>query len=273
LAEDLKIRIANAPDPEASHPVIDGFEILHEGRSVFVQPVGELTLERLNALIRDEIEGTLAIVDTLIQQAKGQRPDVILLSGQSSRLPIVQELFARRFPAERIYWAGEHRAEGAAPDERNGLKECVVRGACWVAWAQTLPGEVIINDTDMQPMATARIGLMTRNADGQPAFKTVVAAGDPVGIPKPIEDLVMTTRLTRLRVLENTGSSDDLTSPDIEELGTYDIKQRLPPDITNVDMRAARLSMELTRDYEVIIHVQIPNREPFSFTCERWVKE
>jgi hypothetical protein len=83
----------------------------------------------------------------------------------------------------------------------------------------------------------------------------------------------MTTRLTRLRVLENTGSSDDLTSPDIEELGTYDIKQRLPPDITNVDMRAARLSMELTRDYEVIIHVQIPNREPFSFTCERWVKE
>ena len=271
LAETIKLEMAHEPEV-ASNSARSGtsplLQILHDGRPMVVQPGWALTPEQFNALLKPEIESTLKIVDDLLQAAPGQCPDVILLSGQSSRLPLVRELFAQRFPPDRIRWAGQHPMDTALTNTLDELKACVARGACRVAAALRFPGDTRLNDTEMQPMATARLGLPALLA-GRLAFKTVIAVGDPVGVPKPIKGILL-ARSTRLRVLEHTGSGDDLQSPDIQELGTYTLEQRLPSDITDRDMREARLAMELTKDYEVIVHIQIPGREPSSFICERW---
>lgn len=272
--ETIKLEMAHEPEvalDSARAGMEPLLQILHDGRPMVVRPGWALTPAQFNALLQPEIESTLKIVNDLLQAAPGQCPDVILLSGQSSRLPLVRELFAQRFPPERIRWAGQHPMDTAPTSALDELKACVARGACRVAAALRFPGDTRLNNTEMQPMATARLGLRAMQG-GQLAFKTVIAVGDPVGVPKPITGMQL-TRSTRLWVLEHTGSGDDLRSPDIQELGTYTLEQRLPSDITDRDMREARLDMELTKDYEVILHIHIPDREPFSFTCERWSKE
>ncbi|PAV63212.1 hypothetical protein WR25_27026 [Diploscapter pachys] len=64
----------------------------------------ELSREKLNELIGPMLEGSLSVVDAALKHAKlnEQNIDYVLLIGGSARIPMVQELLARKFGKEKL---------------------------------------------------------------------------------------------------------------------------------------------------------------------------
>ena len=154
---------------------------------------------------------------------------------------------------------------GSGEDE---LKECVAKGACKAMQPEIVPSEIYLVKTEMPPMATARIGIESMTSTGQPYFKTVIDAGEPVGTWKPIEGIPFRRR-HRIRILENSGSTNDLDSTEIEELDTCTLGQVLPADITNEELRDARIAMMLNDKHQVVLKITVRGQE-YLFQATRW---
>jgi len=197
-------------------------------------------------------------------------PDIILLSGKSSALPIVEAVMREYFPEADI-----HR-----PDD---LKQCVVRGAC--QWSNPDPLEgVKLKIKGAKTAMTSRLGLRVRDPNtGLPKFSQVIDAGRPIG-ESGLREPVLGIGLSRdidIRILENT-SRDEWISRDGElnknitvlKVSKLDAKlaeweRKHDKQITDPDLENATIELMVTPALAVKLIITVPGiDEPLEFDAE-----
>ena len=97
-AERLKIELSNDPDPNPRLAITDlVLKFLHEGQEKSDTPRADFSGGRLNEMINPDLDSTIEIMQAMLCKAGLERPDIILLAGQSSRLRLVREVMAQHF--------------------------------------------------------------------------------------------------------------------------------------------------------------------------------
>ncbi len=230
------------------------------------------TLGELDIKLRPAIEGIVELVEGWAVNLGVKSPDVILLSGKSSALPVVRELMAGRFPQAKVEMAGE-------------LKECVVRGACQLSVRDPHEGVRVKLDHSTLSATTSRLGIAVWAADGQGKFKEIIGAGVPIeeqGLRRAITDVSL-ERDTEIRLLENTGAGsklviNNLENQHIKELKVFSIDSKLSEwerahnkHISPEELEAAEIELEVTPNLTVRLVARVPGvGEPLEFEAQ-WV--
>lgn len=220
--------------------------------------------------IRPRLEALAEEMENLAREHKAESPDVILLSGKSSALPVVREVIERRFPRSAIVMP-------------NDLKECVVMGACRRFHTDVVAGVYInLEHEGGLSATTSRLGIRVSEA-GQIKFKGLIAAGVPIeahGLRVPVKGIVL-QRSTRIRILENTGPVDDWIvngkeNKNINELKVFRLEHKLAEwergrgfQITNQSLIDAGIELEVTQNLGVKLIATIPGiEEQIEFEAE-----
>jgi molecular chaperone DnaK (HSP70) len=225
------------------------------------------TVEELNEQLKPRLKALMEMMRRLAVNNGIVSPDVILLSGQSSALPIVEEIIKGQFPNAAI-----HRP--------NDLKECVVLGACQFSHEEAASGVYIdIEESSCLSATTSRLGIRV-NEYGQIKFSEIIDAGVPIGasgLKVPVTGTVL-KRQTRIRILENTGLEDEMVingkeNQNITPLKEFRLEQRLAEwegrhgtKITDKALFDAKLELEITPSLGVKLIARVPGiDEPLEF--------
>ena len=89
---------------------------------------------KFNSLVTDELNQTFVEIDAMIRDNDGHLPEVVILAGQSSRMPIVKEGMAAHF--QRKYNTNIDIYLSESP------KECVAIGAAQYGMTYSMPSQV-----------------------------------------------------------------------------------------------------------------------------------
>jgi molecular chaperone DnaK (HSP70) len=265
-AEPAKIALSNYGDrhqPPANlgfiplHILIDDRQMTHNFYHEDIVP----RLEELNSELEVFLNDAMLLTKKLAEEGQVEAPDVILLAGKSSALPIVKEMLRRYFPTSEICYPS------------SDLKECVVHGACIKERYKQPFVDVRLNlDEAAIGATTSRIGV-PRLKGGHCYFEGVFGAGVPIpetGLKKRLEGLPPLTRKTRITILENVGGNDDYMvsgkrNPDIDEIAVFELTS-LPPDISDAELSQAALELEVNRNLDIVLRAYISGRdEPIIF--------
>jgi hypothetical protein len=179
---------------------------------------------------------------TLMARREGiDAPHFILLSGKSSKIPLVAEVLGSAFPASRIRLSDEP-------------KQCVVEGAC-VPYILGAAEDVVLRGLEDAGFVrtTARIGLERPRAGGDefvfhPIFDQGVEV--PVGGLEHIRRKYPLQRQTRVILSQNANTiRDDLANPvNFRQLGVWvpdpSVIQMKTGQVLDVDL-IVRLSQSL----------------------------
>jgi hypothetical protein len=228
-------------------------------------------LGELDDMLRPAIAGIIDMAEEWAGNLGVKSPDVILLSGKSSALPIVKDLMGARFPQAKIEIAGE-------------LKECVVRGACQLSVKYPRAGVSVRLDHSALSATTSRLGIAVWE-DGQGKFKEIIGAGVPIevqGLKRAITD-VSFERDSEIRLLENTGPGSELVinnqdNQHIKELKIFSLESKLSEwerahdkHVSPEELEAAEIELEVTPDLAIRLIARVPGvEEPLEFKAE-WV--
>ena len=220
--------------------------------------------------LRPKLEDMADLMQRMAEHHGIRQPDIILLSGKSSALPVVEEVIKSFFPSSRI----------ARP--RN-LKECVVRGAC--QFFNPDPGPVYIQFKGAKTAMTSRLGLRINDPDtSQSSFSPVIDAGVPIG-DEGLKRRVFGVRVdrdTQIRILENTSAKENWLSKNgkwnrnITELKVSSIDPRLTEwekkhdrTITDLELENATVELVVTPTLTVKLIVSVDGMdEPLEFEAE-----
>jgi molecular chaperone DnaK (HSP70) len=226
--------------------------------------------EGLNGQLRPKLEDMADLMRRMAKHHGIRQPDIVLLSGKSSGLPVVEEVIRKCFSSSRI----------ARP---NDLKECVVKGAC--QFFNPDPGPVYIQFKGAKTATTSRLGVRINNPDtAQSAFRSVIDAGVPVG-EEGLKERILGLRVdrdTQLRILENTSSNENWLSKNgkwnrnITELKVSSIDPRLTEwekkhdrRITDLDLEDAKVELVVTPTLSVKLIVSVGGiDEPLEFEAD-----
>jgi hypothetical protein len=236
-------------------------------RHVDVVPTkGEIDA-RLRPIIEDIIGGK---TKEWSQNLGVDTPDVILLSGKSSALPIVRELMDKHFSGAQVVLARE-------------LKECVVRGACKLSDKLPRIGVRVRLDHSALGATTSRLGIGVRDGD-QGKFLEIVGAGVPIqeeGLKRLVD--VPLERHTEIRLLEHTGHGVNLVvnnqeNQHIRELKVFSLESKLSEwerahgrRIGDEELEAAEVELEMMPNLSIRLVARLPGvEEPLEFEAE-WV--
>jgi len=219
--------------------------------------------------LRPPIDSTINLAEEWAKNLGVESPDVVLLSGKSSALPIVGELMRRHFPGAEVEMAAE-------------LKECVVRGACKLSVKDPHAGVRIKFDQSSLSATTSRLGIGVWE-DGQGKFKEIVGAGVPIrgeSLKRPVSDVSL-ERDTEIRLLENTGPGTDLVVNNqenqyIKELKVFSLESKLSEwerahgrQISTDDLEATQIELEVTPNLAIRLVARVPGvEEPLEFEAE-----
>lgn len=225
--------------------------------------------EQIEAQLRPKLSEIVASMKALVQKKAIDAPEIILLSGKSSALPIVKEVISDAFASSTI----------AMPKD---LKECVVRGACVLTDPEPREGVSVQFDHDQNLSAmTSSLGISVRGENGS-RFRTAIEAGEPMGkegVRGVLKGDVEFTRRARITIYENTGFSDKLVdgtgkdNPNITELKTFKLESKLAEwerihdcKIDEAKIAKAQIELEATPNFRVRLTARIPGiEEPFEF--------
>ena len=229
-------------------------------------------MAELNEKLRPRLDKLVEMMKRLAKNNRVNTPEVILLSGMSSALPIVKEVIEEAFPspASEIY----------TPQD---LKECVAKGASQITVDDAIAGVYLDIDRNSYLSATtSRLGIRVSDA-GQTKFKEIVDAGVPIGqsgLTVPVTGAIL-RRNTRIRILENTGLDDELVikgkeNPNITELRAFRLDHKLAEwervnnqKITDQMLFDAKMELEISSNLRVRLTARIPAvDEPFEFEAE-----
>jgi hypothetical protein len=226
--------------------------------------------EEIDAQLRPRLEKIMEMMRRLARNNEVEVPDVILLSGKSSALPVVREVMEEHFPESRIE---------RPPD----LKECVVRGACQLTDPEVRAGvDVRPPEGGAVSATTSRLGLRVTDT-GQAMFHEVVDAGVPIGeegLSRPVDGIVL-RREARIRIMENTSLDDSVVrdgqpNPSITELKVFRLDVRLAEweqkhgrRVTDNDLYKAEVELVVTPNLLVRLIARVPGvEEPLEFEAE-----
>jgi molecular chaperone DnaK (HSP70) len=213
----------------------------------------------ISELLRPKLEKVMLMMQHLAENNTIKAPEIILLSGKSSALPVVREVMSEYFPASRIEMPSD-------------LKECVVLGACQLMNPEA---RAVV---DVRPpksgalsATTSRLGLRVTDT-GQAIFREVIDAGVPIGadsLRKPVRGVVLRREGT-IRIMENTSLEDAIMlngnpNPNITELKVFRLNARLAEWetkhdrlITDQDLFNADLELVVTPNLLVKLVARVP---------------
>ena len=210
----------------------------------------------LNSLVADELHQTFVEIDTMISDNDGHLPEIVILAGQSSKMPIVKERLAAHFKRGYDTNIDIHLSESP--------KDCVVRGAARYGMTYSMPAQVWF---DVRRCRRTRSSIGIMQFDGRKQIFVEI-------IPKrrliPDEsfgsmNMPLRTGETNIDVRERFRENGEL-SP----IGEYTLT--LPENIPREALMEAQLKMSV-EDNEEIKVVALVGGEEYTFTVEKETPE
>ena len=205
------------------------------------------------------------------KQGGAEHPDVVLLVGQSWRIPLLVHRARAAFPQSRVLLPGE----SGSGDQ---LKEVVAQGVCAAEMIRAQTMGLRLELEELPAIATSNVGIAKGDRrTGRLVFSPVIAANEPLlGEWHPIEGVEL-TRTGRIDILENTGSSQELEilrngrrqrNPEISPVGVAYLTEQIKDDAITDEVlnREGKLLMRLTERHEVELKVEVGTHAwPFVF--------
>ena len=198
----------------------------------------ELSREQLQTLIQPELNQTFVAIDEMLADCGSAPPDIVVLAGQSSKMPLVKEMMDAHFRKKYQTRVDIHLA--AHP------KACVVIGAAQYGLSQTMPGEGRISPVNME-RTRARLGVV-KLAMGKPVFDEIIPQGKLIPDESfDTTDFPLPAGTTFVDVREHFGTAKDLG--ETSQVASYTLE--LPEDVPDAALRKARLKMAVKASGEI----------------------
>ena len=198
----------------------------------------ELSREQLQTLIQPELNQTFADIDEMLADCGSAPPDIVVLAGQSSKMPLVKEMMDAHFQKKYQTRVDIHLAEHP--------KACVVIGAAQYGLSQTMPGKGRIRAVNME-RTRARLGVV-KQSWGNPVFDEIIPQGKLIPDESfETTDFPLPAGTTFVDVREHFGTAKDLG--ETSQVASYTLE--LPEDVPDAALRKARLKMAVKASGEI----------------------
>ena len=247
-AEELKMELSDQDTANRDFPlrVIVGDD---------VRPLESLTQGKINvsistakltSLLADELHQTFVDIDTMLSENGGHLPEIVILAGQSSKMPVVKEMLTTHFQKK-------YHTDNVDIQLSESPKECVAIGAAQYGMTHSLPSEVWFEIRNFRKTHSS-IGIM--QSDGrQQVFKEIIPKGRLI----PDESVGRTniplrTGETYIDVRERFGTNDKLSPID-------DYILTLPENIPRGALRNACMKMSIKKNGEIKMVALVAGKE------------
>jgi molecular chaperone DnaK (HSP70) len=254
-AEEHKKRLSS--ENESRLPLLNISYISKEDK-IEVYPFSiEITEKEMNALVEDDIRDAMSLASDIIHTANErdnlsiEYADIFVLSGMSSRLPIVKRVAEEIFSNSRVWLHPEPKA-------------CVARGAYMIHAMSQLPAMVSIDTALLKapPPTSAQYGIMVYGMGGEPVFRKAI----PKGAKLPAEGVIGGFRIgrkTSITVYENPGTN--ISDPEIRKIAVC--RLNVPESVSDKDLRSAQVFMRLEDEMTLKIILRVADKE-YEFLAE-----
>ena len=212
-----------------------------------------LSREQLQTLIQSELNQTFDAIDEMIADCGSAPPDIVVLAGQSSKMPLVKEMMDAHFQEKYQTRVDIHLA--AHP------KACVAIGAAQYGLSQMMPGEGGISPVNME-RTRARLGVV-KQSRGKTVFDEIIPLGTPIPSESFETDFPL-RRATSVDVREHFGKATDLGKT--AQVARYTLE--LPEDVPDAALRKARLKMAVKASGEIEL-IAIVDGQEYESTVRR----
>ncbi|MCE7872901.1 hypothetical protein DYH09_21325 [bacterium CPR1] len=273
-AERLKVALASGATEDELRTTFqnltfsfDGQERMLPGSLLFKQ-AGAPSLDEVQEPVRPRLLETVEVIRRLLASHALEQPDVLLRVGKASKLPVVDEVLRKAFPASRY----------VTPEE---AKECVVKGASTTHMPGRVGTGVQISAGTQRPSVrvrlarnqqsltatTSRLGIKVFEA-GQAYFHELVGAGvaiPPEGKTVTVSGLVLHPGMNVLPVLENTGLVDRMLdeqgrpNPDIQSIRQFEIE--VPEEMDPFELEEVELTFRVLPDLSLRLSLALEGRD------------
>lgn len=254
-AEELKKELSDKDEANRDFPLI--VLVGNDTRPLENLTRGDINVsiskEQLHSLVADELRQTFADIDAMIRENSGHLPEIVILAGQSSKMPMVKEMMTTHFQQE-------YQTDDIDIELSDSPKECVAIGAAQYGMTHSSPSRVRFEIRNFRK-THASIGIM--QSDGrQLVFEEIIPKGKII----PDEsfgsvNLSLTSGDTNIEVRERFGTGDKLSRID-------DYTLRLPENIPKEALRNACLKMAVEESGEIKVVALVDNHE-YKFTVEK----
>ena len=257
-AEELKKELSNQNTANRDFPLsvvvgndVRPLESLTQGRINV-----SISKAKFNSLVAEKLQQTFVEIDAMIRDNDGHLPEIVILAGQSSKMPIVKERMTAHFQREYHTNIDIHLSESP--------KECVAIGAAQYGMTYSMPARVWF-DVRQFRRTHSSIGIM--QFDGrQQVFEEIIPRGRLI----PDEShaslkMPLRTGESNIDVRERFGENRAL-SP----IGEYTLI--LPEDLPREALMEAQLKMSVEDCHEIKVAALVGGEE-YTFTVERETPE
>ena len=212
-----------------------------------------ISAKQLHSLVAGELRQTFADIDVMISENGGHIPEVVILAGQSSKMPMVKQMMTNHFQEK-------YRTDDIDIHLSDSPKECVAIGAAQYGMTYSLPAKVWIEIINFRKTHSS-IGIMQYD-DRQQVFEEIIPKGKLI----PDESFGRTNILLRpgetyIDVRERFGTNDKFSPID-------DYSLTLPENIPREALRNACLKMAVEESGEIKVAALVDNDE-YKFTVEK----
>lgn len=189
LAEEIKLELSNKDEGkekeevkekdknEASRNFQLGVVVGDNVRDLdsYIEGSANVSLSQteFQALIEPTLKETFMNIDAMIAEDNGMPPDIVVLAGQSSKIPVLKRLMT-----EHLY---NKYKKNILIELADDPKECVVIGAAEYGLTKRADGTDIL--IDLEDKTHSRFGIMNIVA-GRRMFREIIPKGTPLPIPK-----------------------------------------------------------------------------------------
>lgn len=241
--------------------IVDNQEGVVKYISDFISGESDLLIsfssQQLKEIVEPHLNQTLLTIDSMIAEADGVVPEIIVLAGQSSRMQCVEEVIANHF-------LEKHGVEVEIYLDKNP-KGCVSIGAAQYGLSHAYSGEGQLKTADLSNKTYSRFGIVTVDY-GQKIFSEIIPRGKV--IPEESKGTMPTPLRSRdvlFEVYEHFDIDDSL-SDSSSKIGEYNLK--LNESITLEQMETASLEMQVKEDGVVELKLDLGDT-PFELKFQR----
>lgn len=247
-AEELKKELSNQDEANRDFPL--NVLVKDDVRSLDSLTNGEISVsiskEKLNTLVADKLHQTLTEIDIMISDNGDHLPGIVILAGQSSKMPVVKEMITTHFRKK-------YQTDDVDIQLSESPKECVVIGAAQYGMTYSMPSKVWFDIRNFRKTHTS-IGIM--QYDGiQRVFEEIIPKGRLI----PEEsfgsmDMMLNSEEINIDVRERFGQNGKLSPID-------DYTLSLSEDIPREVLREAQLKMSVEDSGEIKVVAFVGGKE------------
>ena len=216
----------------------------------------KLSADQFQTFIEPALNKTFAMIDTMIADNGEHLPDLVVLAGQSSKMPFVKRMMSEHFKNKY-----QKNIEIRLDDNP---KTCVVMGAAEYSRRYTVPyveNEVL--KINFPNKTHTRIGIKRIHRGGVAVFTEIIPKGAliPEESFNTIEFPLISQQAT-IDVCEHFGSGDTLDENQVSQIYNYvlNITEHIPEEV----LRTAKLKMALELNGEIKLTAIVgDHEEPF----------